>query len=35
VAFTPNVAGAFTGAATVSDSAPLSPGVIKLTGTGK
>ncbi len=35
VTFMPNVSGSFTGAATVSDSAPLSPGVIKLTGTGK
>ena len=35
VTFLPNVAGSFTGAATVSDNAPLSPGVIKLTGTGK
>jgi hypothetical protein len=35
VTFTPNVSGSFTGAATVSDSAPLSPGVVKLTGTGK
>lgn len=35
VTFTPNVTGAITGAATVTDSAPLSPAVIKLTGTGK
>jgi len=35
VTFLPNVAGSFTGAATASDSAPLSPGVVKLTGTGK
>ncbi|HXB98779.1 MAG TPA: choice-of-anchor D domain-containing protein [Terriglobales bacterium] len=34
VTFTPNVKGAITGAATVSDSAPLSPSVVKLTGTG-
>jgi hypothetical protein len=34
VTFTPNVKGAITGAATVSDSAPLSPSVLKLTGTG-
>jgi Astacin (Peptidase family M12A)/Abnormal spindle-like microcephaly-assoc'd, ASPM-SPD-2-Hydin len=35
VTFTPNVKGAITGAATVSDNAPLSPSVVKLTGTGK
>jgi hypothetical protein len=35
VLFKPNVSGSFTGAATVSDSAPLSPGIVKLTGTGK
>ena len=34
VTFSPNVKGAITGAATVSDSAPLSPSVVKLTGTG-
>jgi hypothetical protein len=34
VTFTPNVKGAITGAATVSDGAPLSPSVVKLTGTG-
>jgi Astacin (Peptidase family M12A)/Abnormal spindle-like microcephaly-assoc'd, ASPM-SPD-2-Hydin len=34
VTFTPNAKGAITGAATVSDSAPLSPSVVKLTGTG-
>ena len=35
VTFTPNVKGAISGAATVSESAPLSPAVIKLTGTGQ
>jgi hypothetical protein len=35
VTFTPNVKGAISGAATVSESAPLSPGVVKLTGTGQ
>jgi hypothetical protein len=34
ITFTPNVKGALTGVATVSDSAPLSPSVVKLTGTG-
>jgi hypothetical protein len=35
VTFTPNVKGAITGAATVTESAPLGPAVIKLTGTGQ
>jgi Astacin (Peptidase family M12A)/Abnormal spindle-like microcephaly-assoc'd, ASPM-SPD-2-Hydin len=35
VTFTPNVSGSISGAATVSESAPLSPAIIKLTGTGK
>jgi hypothetical protein len=35
VAFSPNVKGAISGAATVSHSAPLGPAVIKLTGTGQ
>lgn len=35
VTFTPNVAGAITGAATVTYSAPLGPAVIALTGTGQ
>jgi hypothetical protein len=34
VTFAPNMKGAITGVATVSDSAPLSPSVVKLTGTG-
>jgi hypothetical protein len=34
VTFTPNVKGSITGAVTVSDGAPLSPSVVKLTGTG-
>jgi hypothetical protein len=34
VTFTPNVKGALAGVATVSDSAPLSPSLVKLTGTG-
>lgn len=33
--FTPNAKGSISGAATVNESAPLSPGVIKLTGTGQ
>jgi len=35
VTFSPNVTGAISGAATVTESAPLSPAVIKLTGTGQ
>jgi astacin (peptidase family M12A)/centrosomal CEP192-like protein len=35
VTFTPNLKGSITGAATVNESAPLSPAVIKLTGTGQ
>jgi hypothetical protein len=35
VTFTPNVKGSITGAATVNENAPLSPAVIKLTGTGQ
>ncbi|MGA8299491.1 MAG: choice-of-anchor D domain-containing protein, partial [Terriglobales bacterium] len=35
VTFTPNVKGSISGAVTVSDSAPLSPVVMKLTGTGQ
>jgi hypothetical protein len=35
VTFTPNAKGSISGAATVNESAPLSPGVIKLTGTGQ
>lgn len=35
VTFTPNVKGTISGAATVSESAPLGPAVIKLTGTGQ
>jgi hypothetical protein len=35
VTFTPNVKGAISGAATVSDNAPLSPSVVKLSGTGQ
>ena len=35
VTFTPNVKGSISGAVTVSDSAPLSPEVMKLTGTGQ
>ena len=35
VTFTPNVAGAITGAVTVTHNAPLGPAVIKLTGTGQ
>jgi hypothetical protein len=35
VTFTPNAKGAITGAVTVSNSAPLSPVVMKLTGTGQ
>lgn len=34
VTFSPNVKGAISGAATVSESAPLSPAVVKLSGTG-
>lgn len=35
VTFTPNVTGAVSGAATVTDSAPLSPAVLALSGTGQ
>ena len=35
VTFTPNVKGSISGAVTVSNSAPLSPAVMKLTGTGQ
>jgi len=35
VTFTPNVKGAISGAATISESAPLGPAVIKLAGTGQ
>ena len=35
VTFTPNVKGAISGAATVNESAPLGPAVMKLTGTGQ
>ncbi len=35
VTFTPNVKGSISGAVTVSDSAPLSPEVMKLSGTGQ
>jgi hypothetical protein len=35
VTFTPNVKGTISGAATVGESAPLGPAVIKLTGTGQ
>jgi Astacin (Peptidase family M12A)/Abnormal spindle-like microcephaly-assoc'd, ASPM-SPD-2-Hydin len=35
VTFTPNIKGSISGAVTVSNSAPLSPAVIKLTGTGQ
>lgn len=35
VTFSPDVTGAISGAATVTESAPLSPAVIKLTGTGQ
>jgi hypothetical protein len=35
VTFSPNVKGSISGAATVSDNAPLSPTVVKLSGTGQ
>ena len=35
VTFTPNIKGSISGAVTVSDSAPLSPAVMKLSGTGQ
>ena len=35
VTFTPNVKGSISGAVTVSNSAPLSPAVMKLTGSGQ
>ncbi len=35
VTFTPNLAGAITGAVTVTHNAPLGPAVVKLTGTGQ